>query len=232
MFAERLAGHSAARITRALNDAGVPCPSAADPARNPHRTGAEVDATHRRRHLGEPAVYGPAGVEPAAHRFRPGRPRQHRARAQAGAAVEPARRLGHLQASGACGAGQRGRFDCRPGNGRAARPGRSRCPPVPAGRAAGVRARKPDLLVFQRPQSGNSTDVVVAGLSPRVRRPKYQTPSLWREFEKVFEEGLEPSIGGFFPRVVKSSAACSSAAKTGEISSASVPERGPDPVFR
>ena len=40
MFAQRLAGHSAARITRALNDAGVPCPSAADPSRNPHRTGA------------------------------------------------------------------------------------------------------------------------------------------------------------------------------------------------
>ena len=40
MFAQRLAGHSAARITRALNDAGVPCPSVADPARNPHRTGA------------------------------------------------------------------------------------------------------------------------------------------------------------------------------------------------
>jgi DNA invertase Pin-like site-specific DNA recombinase len=39
MFAQRLAGHSAARITRALNDAGVPCPSAADPKRNPHRTG-------------------------------------------------------------------------------------------------------------------------------------------------------------------------------------------------
>ena len=27
-------------ITRALNDAAVPCPSAADPGRNPHRTGA------------------------------------------------------------------------------------------------------------------------------------------------------------------------------------------------
>jgi hypothetical protein len=40
MFAQRLAGHSAARITRALNDAGVPCPSAAEPGRNPHRTGA------------------------------------------------------------------------------------------------------------------------------------------------------------------------------------------------
>jgi site-specific DNA recombinase len=40
LFAQRLAGHSVARITRALNDAGSPCPSAADPGRNPHRTGA------------------------------------------------------------------------------------------------------------------------------------------------------------------------------------------------
>ena len=39
MFAQRLAGHSVARITRALNDAGIPCPSAADPGRNPHRAG-------------------------------------------------------------------------------------------------------------------------------------------------------------------------------------------------
>jgi hypothetical protein len=39
MFAQRLAGHSAARITRALNDAAIPCPSAADPKRNPHRSG-------------------------------------------------------------------------------------------------------------------------------------------------------------------------------------------------
>ena len=29
-----------ARITRALNEAGIPCPSAADPDRNPHRTAA------------------------------------------------------------------------------------------------------------------------------------------------------------------------------------------------
>jgi hypothetical protein len=40
MFAQRLAGHSVARIARALNDTGIPCPSAADPARNPHRVGA------------------------------------------------------------------------------------------------------------------------------------------------------------------------------------------------
>ena len=32
MFAQRLAGHSTARITRALNDASVPCPSAANPS--------------------------------------------------------------------------------------------------------------------------------------------------------------------------------------------------------
>ena len=40
MFARRLAGHSVARIARALNEASIPCPSAADPGRNPHRTGA------------------------------------------------------------------------------------------------------------------------------------------------------------------------------------------------
>ena len=39
IFAQRLAGHSVARIARALNEAGVPCPSAADPGRNPHRAG-------------------------------------------------------------------------------------------------------------------------------------------------------------------------------------------------
>lgn len=40
MFAQRRAGRSLARITRALNGAGIPCPSAADPQRNPHRSGA------------------------------------------------------------------------------------------------------------------------------------------------------------------------------------------------
>jgi site-specific DNA recombinase len=40
IFAQRLAGHAVARIARALNEAGIPCPSAADPGRNPHRLGA------------------------------------------------------------------------------------------------------------------------------------------------------------------------------------------------
>ncbi|MDQ2874647.1 MAG: recombinase family protein [Actinomycetota bacterium] len=39
IFAQRLAGHSIARIARALNEARVPCPSAADPGRNTHRSG-------------------------------------------------------------------------------------------------------------------------------------------------------------------------------------------------
>jgi hypothetical protein len=39
IFAQRLAGHSVARIARALNETGVRCPSAADPGRNPHRSG-------------------------------------------------------------------------------------------------------------------------------------------------------------------------------------------------
>ena len=39
IFAQRLAGHPVARIARALNEARVPCPSAADPGRNTHRSG-------------------------------------------------------------------------------------------------------------------------------------------------------------------------------------------------
>jgi hypothetical protein len=40
IFESRLAGHSVARITRALNEVGIACPAAADPASNPHRSGA------------------------------------------------------------------------------------------------------------------------------------------------------------------------------------------------
>lgn len=41
IFAQRLAGRSASNIAHELNQRGVPCPSSADPIRNPHRTGAE-----------------------------------------------------------------------------------------------------------------------------------------------------------------------------------------------
>ncbi|MEU8001064.1 recombinase family protein [Catellatospora sp. NPDC049111] len=40
MFAQRLAGWSMAAITVSLNEQGAACPSAHDPQRNPHRTGA------------------------------------------------------------------------------------------------------------------------------------------------------------------------------------------------
>ena len=39
IFAQRLAGHSVARIARALNEAAIACPSANDRDRNPHRAG-------------------------------------------------------------------------------------------------------------------------------------------------------------------------------------------------
>ena len=58
MFSQRLAGHSTARITRALNDAGVPCPSAADPGRNPHRTGARWTLRTVAAILGNPRYTG------------------------------------------------------------------------------------------------------------------------------------------------------------------------------
>ena len=127
MFAQRLAGHSAARITRALNDAG--CRARPPRTRPGTRTGrARLDAADGGGDPGQPAVHGPAGVEPAADRLRPGRPGQHRPRPPAGAAVEPARGLGHLQASRARGAGQRGRLHRRPGQPTA--------PRGPAGQAA------------------------------------------------------------------------------------------------
>ena len=77
MFAQRLAGHSVARIARALNEAGIPCPSAADPARKPAPAGHGMDA--RRRHLGpgQPALHRAAGMEPAADRHRTRGPGRH-----------------------------------------------------------------------------------------------------------------------------------------------------------
>jgi site-specific DNA recombinase len=58
IFAQRLAGHSRARIARALNDAGVPCPSAAGPGRNPHRSGTAWTLHTVRAILGNPRYTG------------------------------------------------------------------------------------------------------------------------------------------------------------------------------
>jgi hypothetical protein len=51
-------GHSLARITRALNDAGFPCLSAADPRRNPHRSGAAWKLNTVAAILGNPRYTG------------------------------------------------------------------------------------------------------------------------------------------------------------------------------
>ncbi|GGZ04463.1 recombinase family protein [Streptomyces poonensis] len=58
IFSQRLARHNVARITRALNDAAVPCPAAADPDRNPHRTGTRWGLTTVRAILANPRYTG------------------------------------------------------------------------------------------------------------------------------------------------------------------------------
>ena len=122
IFAQRLAGHSVARIARALNDAGVACPSAADPGRNPHRPGTGMDAGHGHHDPAEPAVHRAPGVEPAAHRQGPGRPGRREPGTQERAAMEPARRVGNLPQARPRGTGQRGRLYRRAGRQRRPRP--------------------------------------------------------------------------------------------------------------
>ena len=189
MFAQRLAGHSAARITRALNEAGIPCPSAADPARNPHRTGRGVDAADGRGDPGQPPLHGPAGVEPAAHRLRPGRPGQHRPRAPAGAAVEPARRAGSSPSSPRI-----RRWSARPTSSPPRTSAAPRGPagpavaPVPAGRAAALRP--------VRAAAGISLVQRQARLPvpprPRQRRPPGPRPAE----ERLRARGPDPAAPG------------------------------------
>jgi site-specific DNA recombinase len=88
--AQRLAGYSVARIARALNETDIPCPSAADPKRSPHRTGTAWTLGGGYHHSPESAVHRASGVEPAAYRQGSHQPGQHQPGAQERAAVEPA----------------------------------------------------------------------------------------------------------------------------------------------
>ena len=97
IFAQRLAGHSVARIARALNDAGIRARRPQTRSGTRTAVGRRVDAADGRHDPGQPAVHRAAGVEPAAHRQGPGRPGRRQPGAQERAAVEPARRVGHLQ---------------------------------------------------------------------------------------------------------------------------------------
>ena len=74
IFAQRLAGHSVARIARALNEAGRPVPVGGRPGPEPAPDRRGWTLRHGGHDPGQPAVHRPAGVEPAAHRHGPGRP--------------------------------------------------------------------------------------------------------------------------------------------------------------
>jgi site-specific DNA recombinase len=153
IFAQRLAGHSMARIARALNDAGYPVPVRGRSGAQPASQRPGVDAAHGPGDPGQPPLHRAAGMESPAHRRRPDRPDQYRTGPPAGTAVEPARGLGDLRAAGSPGHRQRGRLHRRPGPERRARPGRSCRPLLPARRAAALRdLRAPaGILLVKRP---------------------------------------------------------------------------------
>jgi DNA invertase Pin-like site-specific DNA recombinase len=69
IFAEFLAGIGIYAIAEGLTRDGIPCPSAHDPDRNRHRL---VQVRHP-RHLDEPALHRPPGLEPPAQRRSPAR---------------------------------------------------------------------------------------------------------------------------------------------------------------
>jgi DNA invertase Pin-like site-specific DNA recombinase len=62
MFAQRRAGHSLARITRALYDAGIPLPVRRRPATQPASQRGGADAVHSPGDPGQPALHRPPGV--------------------------------------------------------------------------------------------------------------------------------------------------------------------------
>jgi DNA invertase Pin-like site-specific DNA recombinase len=139
MFAQRLAGHSVARITRALNDAGIPCPSAADPKRNPHRTGTAWTLRTVAAILANPRYTGRQVQNRQRTDFDLVDPANTGLGHRQVQRVEPAGRVGDLCPPGAPGDRQRGRLHRRPAGQRASWPGGSGDAAVPAGRAAGLR---------------------------------------------------------------------------------------------
>jgi hypothetical protein len=139
MFAQRLAGHSAARITRAFERCPGAVPVRSGPGPDPHRTGAAWTLRTVAAILANPATRaGRCGTGGGLTSTWPTRLTAPWGIGRCSGGTCP--RLGDLQVSGTCGAGQRGGFHRRLGHGRAARPGRPGGATAPAGRAAGVRA--------------------------------------------------------------------------------------------
>jgi len=74
MFAQRLAGHSLARITPAPERCRDSLSFGHRPEAQPAPQRAGLDTGHRGGDPGQPPLHRPASVEPAAHRPRPDRP--------------------------------------------------------------------------------------------------------------------------------------------------------------
>jgi hypothetical protein len=83
--------------------------------------------------------------------------------------VEPTRGLSHLEASGASGAGQRGRLHRRLGRHGATRPGRSGDTKVPAGRSAGLRPVRASAGISLVQRASRPTGAAMATAAPPAR---------------------------------------------------------------
>jgi Recombinase len=185
MFVQRLAGHSLARITRALNDAGIPCPSAADPKRNPHRSGHAWTLGTVAAILANPRYTGRQVWNRQRTDKRPDRPGQHRAGPLPGATVEPPRRMGHLHPARPPRIGHRGRLHRRPGDQHPARPRWHGHTPLPAGRADPLRDLRVQagILLVQRPP----------GLPVPPRLHQRHPPRLHPGQELLYSRGPHPA---------------------------------------
>jgi DNA invertase Pin-like site-specific DNA recombinase len=185
MFVQRLAGHSLARITRALNDAGIPCPSAADPKRNPHRSGHAWTLGTVAAILANPRYTGRQVWNRQRTDKRPDRPGQHRAGPLPGATVEPPRRMGHLHPARPPRIGHRGRLHRRPGDQHPARPRWHGHTPLPAGRADPLRDLRAQagILLVQRPP----------GLPVPPRLHQRHPPRLHPGQELLYSRGPHPA---------------------------------------
>ena len=188
MFGQRLAGHSAARITRALNDVGVPCPSAADPGRNPHRAGSGWTLRTVAAILANPRYTG--------------RQVWNRQPSEA-VLVDPANTgLGHKQVQrwnlpegwvisrhpAHAALVSEADFIAAQDTDGAARPGRPRGPPLPAGRAHRVRA--------VRAEAGISVVLRQARLPVPPRLHQCDRPRSRAAEERLCPRGPDPAAPG------------------------------------
>ena len=172
MFAQRLAGRSVASIARELNERGVPCPSAADPDRNRHRSGRGGPCARSRRSW-------PTRATPAV-RCGTDRPASRGERG----AVDGRGRRGRCPGPCASCAGERGGLRCRAAvSGRAAEQGR---------RDARVCARRAVAVRVVRAAAGRALGPRPGRIPMPSRSPAAPGRDRWTRAQHLRARGCDP----------------------------------------